>query len=234
MALSVFAMCAGLVFAHARPSVAAGHLTGIDVSHWQGTIRWDEVDGAGVAFAIAKATEGRTVVDDQYANNRANADAYAIPFTAYHFARPDLTDNDARAEANHFVTNADLRGRHLLPVLDLEVSGGLSRKQLIQWARTWLQRVESQLGVKPMIYTTPSFWRDRMGNIQWFAANGYRLWIAHWDVDTPRVPAGNWGDNGWTLWQTSQCGQVAGIDGCVDLDRYRGTNIDRLRIRSLR
>jgi lysozyme len=85
-----------------------------------------------------------------------------------------------------------------------------------------------------MIYTSPSFWRERMGNTTWFAENGYELWIAHWHTDTPRMPAANWGSAGWTLWQTSDCGQVAGIDGCVDLDVYNGTDIDPLLIRNRR
>jgi lysozyme len=221
--------------APASPAVAADeYLPGIDVSHWQGRIRWANVKSDGVQFVVAKATEGRTFVDDQYARNRRLTRRHGLPFTAYHFARPDRTRNDALREANHFVRTADLRGYHLLPVLDLEVHGGLGRKALIRWTKQWLRRVEAHLGVKPMIYTSPSFWRERMGNTTWFAENGYELWIAHWHTDTPRMPAANWGSAGWTLWQTSDCGQVAGIDGCVDLDVYNGTDIDPLLIRNRR
>lgn len=212
-------------------AAAPAYLPGIDVSHWQGTIRWQAVKGDGVRFAIAKASESRSFVDDQYARNRLKADRLGIPFSAYHFARPDASANDALREAEHFLRTANLRGRHLLPVLDLEVNGTLGRRALVRWVKTWLQTVEKRLGVKPMIYTTPSFWRDRMGDTAWFAENGYRLWIAHWFADQPRVPAANWAGRGWTLWQTSNCGSVAGIAGCVDLDRFRGTNIDVLRIK---
>jgi GH25 family lysozyme M1 (1,4-beta-N-acetylmuramidase) len=69
-----------------------------------------------------------------------------------------------------------------------------------------------------------------MGNSRWFANNGYALWIAHWHVAQPRVPASNWAGHGWTIWQYDNCGSVAGIDGCVDLDRLNGTDIDALRI----
>lgn len=211
-----------------------GNLAGVDVSHWQGRINWRSAQSAGVTFVFAKATEGRTFVDGQYARNRARADALGIHFSAYHFARPDRTAGDAVREADHFVRTAALAGRHLLPVLDLEVTGGLGPRALARWARAWLERVHARLGVKPMIYTSPSFWRDELGNTTWFANNGYRLWIAHWRADQPRVPAANWGGQGWTFWQLTDCARVSGISGCVDGDLHRGTDIERLTIRRLR
>jgi lysozyme len=217
------------------PYSRAGKLTGIDVSHWQGYIYWSAVRDAGVKFAIVKATDGRSFTDSRYARNSERADALGIRMTAYHFARPDGTYRDAVREADHFVATARLEGRHLLPVLDLEVTGGLSRDRLATWARKWLQRVEARLGVKPMIYTSPSFWKDRMGNTTWFAANGYRvLWIAHWFVDQPRVPASNWNGHGWKLWQVSNCGHIPGIDGCVDVDLYNGLDMAPLLIKNNR
>src|SRR4030095_2325491 len=98
----------------------AGMLTGIDVSHWQGYIRWVDVKSAGVKFAFAKATDGRTIVDSRYAGNRDRAEAAGVHIGAYHYARPDRTTSDAVREANWFVDHAGLRGRHLLPVLDIE------------------------------------------------------------------------------------------------------------------
>src|SRR4051812_17577721 len=63
-----FRRCAGLAAATAvaaAPRVAAqGTVTeGVDVSHWQGTINWATVAGAGIKFAFCKATEGTTYVD---------------------------------------------------------------------------------------------------------------------------------------------------------------------------
>lgn len=212
----------------------AGHVAGIDVSHWQGYVRWVDVKAAGVGFVIAKATEGQTFVDHRYERNKARADHHGLPFGAYHFASPDRTYRDAIREANHYVNTARLAGRHLLPVLDLEITGGLSRSELVAWAKAWLQRVEARVGVKPIIYTSPSFWKDRMGNSRWFADNGYRLWVAHWYVSKPSVPADNWGGRGWTLWQVTDCAKVKGISGCVDGNLLNGTNLGRLRIKNNR
>ncbi len=236
VAAAVVPMAAGPVSAaDPLPESRTGHLTGIDVSHWQGTIRWSKVKQAGVSFAFAKATEAQTFVDGQYRPNRDQADAVGLRFGAYHYARPDSSKKDAVLEADHFVRTAGLEGRHLLPVLDLEVHGGLSRDDLVAWTRTWLRRVESQLGVKPMIYTSPSFWHERMGDTRWFAKNGYRaLWIAHWRSPEPSVPANNWAGHGWTFWQVSDCGTVDGIGGCVDVDLYRNLNIRQLIIKEHR
>jgi lysozyme len=208
-----------------------GHLLGIDVSHWQGKIIWRDAKRGGVRFAIAKATEAQTFSDPQYARNQARADRHGVAFGAYHFARPDRSANDAVREADHFVRVAKLKPRHLVPVLDLETTGGLGPKALINWTRAWVQRVESRLGVKPMIYTSPYFWRDNLNNTRWFADNGYRLWIAHWRTSSPMVPAANWGGRGYSVWQLSDCGGVAGIRGCVDVDLLRGPDPLALTIR---
>lgn len=229
------ALCvAGLaLFAAALPAIAGGsYVRGIDISHHQGEVDLAAAMDAGIGFVIAKATEGQTFVDQRFAGNMAQADAIDLPFGAYHFARPDRTANDAVLEARHFVDTAQLGGPHLLPVLDLETSGGMGPRKLRAWVKAWLAEVTAQLGVKPIIYTSPSFWKTYMGNKRWFADNGYRLWIAHWGVEQPRVPATNWGGLGWTLWQHSSCGSVAGIDGCVDLNRYSGPDVDALRIRN--
>ena len=63
-------------------------------------------------------------------------------------------------------------------------------------------------------------------NTDWFASNGYPLWIAHWtSAGAPAVPAGNWAGSGWTFWQHSSTGTVPGISGAVDLDRFNGASI---------
>ncbi len=205
----------------------ANTLEGIDVSHWQGTIDWPRVAAAGKKFVIMKATEGTGFVDWMYATNHAGAKAAGIATTAYHFASPDATANEAIAEANHFVDVAQLGDGDLIPALDLEAAGGLGTTALQNWVAAWLGQVTARLGVKPMIYVSPNFWVNHMGDSRWFADAGYRiLWIAHWGVSNPTVPAQNWGGYGWTFWQYSDCGSVPGIGVCVDLDRYNGTDLE--------
>ncbi|MEO5704030.1 MAG: glycoside hydrolase family 25 protein [Candidatus Limnocylindrales bacterium] len=193
---------------------------GIDVSHWQGTIDWAKVKAAGKTFAIAKASEGIGWEDDTYDRNKAGAMAQGIKFGAYHFARPG--SNDPVQEADWFVDTAAYEHGMLIPTLDLELTGGLSTTALTNWVKAWLQRVDQRLGVKAMIYTSPSFWGSYMGDTRWFADNGYAVvWVANWGVTSPSVPASSWGGRSWTFWQYTSDGTVPGISGRVDLDRYR-------------
>ncbi|MGH2512507.1 MAG: GH25 family lysozyme, partial [Candidatus Limnocylindrales bacterium] len=158
------------------PSVAAP-LEGIDVSRWQGTINWPQVKAAGKQFVVMKATEGTDYVDPMYATNRAGAMAVGIPMTAYDFASPDATANEAVLEADHFVAVAGLTSGNLNPVLDLEQTGGLAPAALQVWVRAWLDEVTAKLGIRPMIYVSPSFWSTKMANNTSIALAGYKvLW----------------------------------------------------------
>jgi GH25 family lysozyme M1 (1,4-beta-N-acetylmuramidase) len=207
----------------AIPLAPAGAIPGIDVSHHQDLIDWPAVAAAGKQFVFAKATEGRSFVDPMYATNKAGAEAAGLLFGAYHFAQPDGGANDPVLEADHFVDNALLGPGNLLPVLDIERTGGLTQAQVTQWILRWLDRVTERLGVRPIVYTSPNGWDNRTGDTTAVAAAGYTvLWVAHWGVASPRLPANDWNGNGWTFWQYTSDGSVSGIAGRVDLDWYVG------------
>ena len=202
------------------------YAAGIDASHWQGTINWTQVAGAGKTFVFLKATEGSTYADPTYVGNHSGARAAGIKVGAYHFARPDATPGDAVAEARWFLSKVSFASDDLRPVLDIEVNGGLSVAALQGWVRDWLDEVYVQTGRRATIYTSASFWSSSMGNTQSIALAGYTtLWIANWGVSSPSVPANNWAGYGWSFWQYSSTGSVSGINGNVDLDRAKGTDL---------
>lgn len=60
-------------FAAAAAPTALGLLTGLDVSHYQGTVSWSTVKAQGASFAYIKATEGTTVTDAQFSANYVGA-----------------------------------------------------------------------------------------------------------------------------------------------------------------
>jgi len=215
-----------------------GYSAGIDVSHWQSYVRWSHVARDGIDFAIVKATDGTWMKDDWYDRNKARAERAGLKFTAYHFARPGRqggsVEADARLEAKWFLRHADLKPRNLTPVLDLEVNGGLGSGALRTWTLTWLRTVERELGVKPMIYTSPGFWAGHVGNTKTIARAGFDvLWVAHYGTSRPSVPASRWDGNGWTFWQWTKCGRVDGVNGCVDRNYFRGSELRDLTIRRL-
>ena len=207
----------------AIPLAPVGAIPGIDVSHHQDVIDWPTVAASGQQFVFAKATEGRAFVDPMYAFNKAGAEAAGLLFGAYHFAQPDDGPLDPIREADHFVDHALLQAGNLLPVLDIERTGGLSQAEVTAWILRWLERVTERLGVRPIVYTSPNGWDARTGDTTAVAAAGYTvLWVAHWGVTTPRLPADDWNGNGWTFWQYTSQGSVPGILGRVDLDWYEG------------
>jgi lysozyme len=233
-------LAVGVAFAH-PPSAADGAKPplGIDVSRFQGAIKWKRAATKGkVRFAFVQAGRGsgfdctvapdRCGADEFYARNYARARLHGIRVGPYHraFAGGDTVaavTADATAEADLFASvvnqSGGLQPGDLRPALDVEYPfGGLNATELQTWVRTWLDRVESALGARPIIYTNASSWQAT-GNTIEFADAGHPLWVAHWGVAAPSVPASFWGGDGWSVWQYSSLGKVKGIKGRVDLDR---------------
>lgn len=208
-------------------------LPGIDVSHWQGEIDWERVAEAGTRFVFLKATDGHDFLDPTFTTNRAGARANGLLVGAYHFARPDPSRGDAVEEARWFVSQANPEPGNLLPVLDLETSRGLDQQGVTLWARRWTAEVQRLTGVRPLVYTSPYGWASRTGDSRALAREGSPLWVAHWGVETPLLPAGNWDGNGWRVWQYTSDGHVPGIAGRVDRDVVPGSSLGPITIRRL-
>ena len=60
---------------------------------------------------------------------------------------------DAVAEADHFIATAGWGSGDLLPVLDLETTGGLGVAKLQAWVSAFLGRIYDRTGVRALIYT---------------------------------------------------------------------------------
>jgi GH25 family lysozyme M1 (1,4-beta-N-acetylmuramidase) len=234
VASAVTLITAVLTVVPAPSAVAAGtRVPGIDVSLWQGDVDWTAVASTPTRFVIMRATRGNAYVDPRYSTYLAEASANGLVVGAYHRAKVGNAPGDAKEEADHFVDVAQNAAGDVLPALDIEHHNGLTVPQLTKWVRTWLARVYSRTGVRAMIYSSPYFWRTYLGDTTWFADRGYPLWIAHWHVPSPFVPAGDWGGRGWTFWQWTSSGRVSGIGPNVDRDRFDGTRLMRGRIASI-
>jgi lysozyme len=149
---------------------------GIDVSHFQGKINWEEIKQNNITFAYAKATEGHTYVDPKFNLNWKNMSSANIAKGAYHFY---TTSSNGITQAQHYInTVKEISKGDLPPVLDLE-QGGLMDKVTIEEYQneviSWLNEVETKFGVKPIIYTNNPFANTYL-NKPHFA--NYVLWIA--------------------------------------------------------
>ena len=233
-ALSLLALIAvaGTLLSVSAPAAEAGaYVKGIDVSEYQGTIDWPTVATTDTRFVIMRATKGVRYDDPSFSTNLAGAKANGLEVGAYHRATPrklkdgsaDLTD--ARLEADHFLEVAAPGFGDIIPALDIEETGGMVPSQLVAWVRRWVTRVTDELGVHPMIYSSPNFWTANMGNSTWFADHGYALWLAHWNVSTPTVPANHWQGHGWTFWQWTHKPGLPGISTDLDRDRFGGSDL---------
>ena len=171
---------AGELFADSHEQVK-----GIDVSQWQGKVRWEVVKHSGISFGYAKATGGITCTDPEFVNNWNGMREAGMPRGAYHF----FYAHDApQKQAENFIgalQKNTVKPDDLPPVLDLEITDKMSKAQIAERAFVWLQVVEKALGKKPILYTDPGFANEYLTDPK-FA--DYRLWVADYGVDKPTLP----------------------------------------------
>ena len=219
--LVLLSVSAAVALLAAQPAAAA--LTGPDVSSWQHTsgasIDWGQVRAAGQSFAFVKATEGPTgyYQNPYFASDWANIRAAGLIRGAYHFARPEFSAID---QANYFISvvGAGASPGDLPPVLDLEQTGGLAPANLASWTQAFLSRVQALTGRTPMVYSSPYFIRNSLGNTAQFSQ--YPLWLADYTGRSgPSYPLpGSWGS--FTFWQFTSTASVPGISGNVDMSNF--------------
>jgi lysozyme len=207
---------------HAAPALAGGApvpagdpasggepLLGVDVSHHSGAIDWEQVIAAGYDFAYVKASEGVDAPDPRFAEHWRKLGELGVPRGAYHFY---VTEDDPDEQARLFLATVDLRPGDLLPVVDVELIGHGTQPGLADRLRRFLDLVEAEAGVRPMIYTGPNFWDAHVGP----GFGEHPLWVAEYGVAAPRLPS-DW--QGWHLWQYRENQTVPGIEKDVDLNR---------------
>ena len=191
-------------------------IRGIDISHYQERVNWEKLRNASigdspVSFVFIKATEGEKLFDDNFNRNFANAKRNDIIRGAYHFFIPGIS---ARKQAEFYLSIAQLEPGDLPPVLDIEKKGDLTPEQLRREAKTWLDIVEKEYGVKPILYTGYKFKVDYLNPPEFDA---YPYWIAHYYVEKLAYKGK------WTFWQHTDCGKVSGINGFVDCNIFNGS-----------
>jgi lysozyme len=189
---------------------------GVDVSYYDGNVNWTRARAAGVAFTFVRVSDGLTFHDPKFTANWQGAKAAGVLRGAYQFFRPS---DDPTEQADLLI--AAIGGKYtpgdLPPVIDVEVTQGASPSTLASKIRVWVNRVQTKLGVRPIIYTGTYFWADQVGGPTDFA--GDPMWLARY-TSCPAVTS-PW--TTWTFWQYSDTGSIAGIPSAVDVNRFNGT-----------
>jgi lysozyme len=206
--------------AHATDA-PSGAVQGIDVSHYSGAVDWEAVRRAGYEFAYVKATEGVDSPDPAFADHWRRLGEMGIARGAYHFY---VTEDDPEEQARFFLETTDLQPGDLVPAVDIELIGHGTQAGLAERFRTFLEIVERELGVRPVVYTSPKFWSAHLTS----AFGDHPLWVAEYGVPEPQVPEG-W--ERWTVWQHQDSGAVPGVEKDADLSRlHPEVTLDDLRI----
>lgn len=193
---------------------------GVDTSEYQGAVSFEALSNAHIQFMYAKATEGATHNDSQFAATCEQASNSPIALGAYHFFSFDSTGS---AQAENFVTSAakawnDPTVRSLRPAVDVEWYGDKEQnppqvEDVQRELKAFLEAVEAACGKKPLIYTGNDIYdrylRGRFDDYDlWISCRKWPSWV-------------EWPQGNWTIWQYSDVGKVSGAandTGHVDLD----------------
>jgi len=186
---------------------------GIDISHHQGEIDWEnvlvknELDSI-ISFVYFKVSEGIDHKDTRWNEHRKTLRSFNKKAGAYHFFLPK---KDALLQAKNFLENYEYQSGDLPPVLDVEIEGE-SDVQLIENMKIWLKEVERKSKIQPIIYTSLHFYESKFQ--QEFL--NHKLWIASYS----RMPNLE-NDKRIIIWQYSEKGKLPGFLGDVDLNVSR-------------
>lgn len=196
---------------------------GIDVSYAQSTIDWDKAKEE-VDFAIIRAGYGRNNIDKQARRNITECNRLGIPCGVYWFSYA-FTDYMARKEAE-YCYNIIKDYKIEYPVyFDFEYDSEdyaertghrLGPDDICSMAMTFCAQME-EYGYYTGIYTNRDYER-RIYKTNSQVFKKYDKWLAKYS-DTC--------DEAVHLWQFTNIGKIAGIEGNVDINEDR---IDLARV----
>jgi len=197
--------------------------TGIDVSHWQKDIDWEQVKASGVEFAMIRLgyrgyEQGGLNVDSYAIVNIEGAIAAGLDVGVYFFSQA-ITPEEAEEEAYYALELLEPYKEHItMPVVfDWEhVSSANARTAnmrdpdiLTDCTLAFLQTVEAS-GYKPMVYfNRTQSWKYL--NLE--EVKDYEFWLAAYTqrMDFPYKIK---------MWQYTNEGIVPGVEGPCDINVY--------------
>ncbi|QHL86466.1 glycoside hydrolase family 25 protein [Nibribacter ruber] len=188
---------------------------GLDISHHQQQVDWKLVKNENISFAFIKATEGVQHQDRYFSKHWRSAKKHGILRGAYHFFLPA---RNAEEQAKNFLDRVHLEAGDLPPVLDVEVTNHQSDQEIRAGVQIWLDAVEEEYDLKPIIYTNYAFYEKHLAG----HFDDYPLWLAHYTPENGHII----NNHNWSFWQHTDTGRLKGIKGNADLNVFKGTMED--------
>ncbi|GAA4457979.1 GH25 family lysozyme [Rurimicrobium arvi] len=211
------------------PDLPESHLYGLDISHWDGDIVNEIPALDHISFLICKATQGKSGVDPDFADNWTMIRQKGALRGAYHFYL--YADNPVE-QAIHFCNTVGPLEQNDIPlVLDVEELSlpreGVNKHKLQEDVDQFLTEVERRIKRKPIIYMDYAF-ANKYFDDERYAA--YPLWLAEYSGSIrPQIPDA-WKKAGCMIWQKSDKYNVNSVS--TDFDVFEGVEADILNPKS--
>ncbi len=243
---------------------AGPYCLGIDVSKWQGEIRWRElaespltIDGVAAGpphYCIVRSGDGKDV-DTMAVRNLTGAAEAGLLVGAYHYLRgvhsgtmqaEIVLDAIRTAGVRCPIVAIDIEGAPAKPSDGRKATGawwtpdgsGITTSAMLAEAGAFVERIEAD-GLRVILYSGQSWhwYVSQPRHVPSWAAR-CPLWVPSYGSGPPLLPVGPSGEPApwatWTIWQfagseDAEQVHVAGIDGRIDGNRFRG-DLDALRV----
>ena len=123
------------------------------MSHYQGSVWWETISQNSnhkLNYVYLKASEGASHIDKTYLENIESAQRYGMNVGSYHFYRPKVPQE---VQLQNFLTQCRPQDQDLIPMVDVETTGGLSAYALQDSLQRFLVLMTKAYGVRPLVYT---------------------------------------------------------------------------------
>ena len=182
---------------------------GIDLSHHNGRIKYDELDS--LDFVFLKVTEGITLTDRDFSKHYSAFREKEIAIGAYHFFRFDI---DGKSQARHFLNHLEGKEFQIPLVVDVEQENNpiLPREKVIARLRAFVKEIKLHTGIKPIIYTNGIGYSDFISD----DFDDHTLWFSSTNSWRPAMMD-------CTFWQFNIKADLPAITHDVDLNVFRGS-----------
>lgn len=170
-------------------------IQGVIVQESDGVIDYSALKESDTALVYFRSSVGSDYADCRLDTNLKGARNAGLDVGFLHYLTA-RTVPEARAQANFFLGTISGKPSQLRPAVTLDRLRGLDIQTANAILREFLEIVETDTGVAPLIRTD-----TENANLLWNTAlaQRYPLWVIDPDVSTPEVDTGKW--PGWTGWQ---------------------------------